>query len=212
MKNEKEKNFITIRETSKITGLESQTIRKLFDNQKIAGYKTPSGQRRIDKQSVQRMCNIVSDGENKYQFQRNNFMYARVSTKKQVDDLSRQIEYIKRPEYADYILIQDIGSGINFKRKGLQRILESCLQGTIGEIVIAHRDRLCRFGFELIEQLVTKSGGKITVIKNEQLSSPESELADDLLAIIHIFSCKQMGRRSYNTKKRSEDDNDKNIS
>ena len=77
-----------------------------------------------------------------------NYIYTRVSSKKQSDDLSRQIEFIKnkRSEYSSYISISDIASGINFKRKGLSTILDASLQGTIGEIIIAHRDRLCRFG------------------------------------------------------------------
>jgi predicted site-specific integrase-resolvase len=113
-----------------------------------------------------------------------------------VDDLSRQVEHIKRPEFTDYILIQDIGSGINFKRKGLQTILESCLRNTIGEVVVAHKDRLSRFGFDLIESIVNKAGGKITLLDVPENKSSEQELADDLLSIVHIFSCRQMGKRS----------------
>jgi predicted site-specific integrase-resolvase len=85
-----------------------------------------------------------------------NFLYSRVSSKKQLDDLSRQTEFLRsyRPEYASYDAITDIASGINFKRRGLQTILDACLQRVIGEVVIAHRDRLCRFGFELVESIV----------------------------------------------------------
>lgn len=206
----KEKKFISIGDAALLTGLDIQTVRKMFDNKTISGYKTPTNQRRIDKAALQEFCYaMVSDKELK-ESKKQNFLYTRVSTKKQLDDLSRQIDYIRRPEYTDYILISDIGSGINFKRKGLQTILDSCLQGTIGEVVVAHRDRLCRFGFELIETLITKAGGKLTVLKNNNDATPESELSDDLLAIIHIFSCRQMGRRSYRTKKsKKENNNDK---
>jgi putative transposase len=80
-----------------------------------------------------------------------------------MDDLSRQIEYLRQPtEYSDFILITDIGSGINFKRKGLQTILDSCIQGIIETIIIAQRDRLCRFGYDLLESVVTKSGGGLS--------------------------------------------------
>jgi predicted site-specific integrase-resolvase len=119
-----------------------------------------------------------------------------------MDDLLRQTEYLqqRRPEYASYVSITDIASGINFKRKGLQTILDACLQGTIGELVVAHRDRLCRFGFELVESIVTKAGGKITVLDNDGNKSGEQELAEDLLSIIHVYSCKQMGKRSYSNR------------
>ena len=146
---------------------------------------------------------------------RENFLYSRVSTKKQMDNLSRQIEYISRSEFSGYTLISDIGSGINFKRKGLSTLLDSCIQGTIREIVIADRGRLSRFGFELIETIVKKGGGKITVIDNDSNTIDESkELADDLLAINYVvFNCRQMGRRSYKVKKtNSENNEDKNVS
>ena len=98
------------------------------------------------------------------------------------------------------ISISDIASGINFKRKGLQTILDSCIQGVIGEVIVAHRDRLSRFGFDLIKLIIEKAGGTITVIDDTQHKSTEQELAEDLLSIIHIYSCKQMGKRSYKTK------------
>jgi predicted site-specific integrase-resolvase len=148
------------------------------------------------------MCNNddVNDKINKNTKQ--NYIYTRVSSKKQSDDLSRQIEFIKnkRPEYSSYISISDIASGINFKRKGLSTILDASLQGTVGEIIVAHRDRLCRFGFDLIKLIIEKQGGKITVLDDEQNKSSEQELSEDLLSIIHIYSYRQMGKRSYKTK------------
>lgn len=194
------KKFFTIKEASLYSGLDKQTIRKMVDKSQIDGYKTPSGQRRINRESIQKLCfNSIND-EIKSTCQKQNFLYTRVSTKKQMDDLSRQIEYVKRPEYSNYTVISDIGSGINFKRKGLQTILDACIQRTIGEIVIAHRDRLCRFSFELIESIVQKAGGSIKVLDCDEHTSKEDELSQDLLSIIHIFNCRQMGKRSYKTK------------
>ena len=155
---------------------------------------------------IWKMCNSVSPDKKPT---RTNFIYTRVSSKKQMDDLSRQIIYIqsKHTQYTSYTTLSDIGSGINFKRKGLQTILDSCLQGLIGEVVIAHRDRLSRFGFELIKCFITKAGGTITVLDDDGHKSTEQELAEDLLSIVHIYSCKQMGKRSYksNTVKKSKD-------
>ena len=108
--------------------------------------------------------------------------------------------------------MSDIASGINFNRKGLQTILDSCIQGTIGEVVIAHRDRLSRFGFDLIKIIIEKAGGKITILDDENNKSTEQELAEDLLSIIHIYSCRQMGRRSYKItqSKSAENQNETN--
>jgi predicted site-specific integrase-resolvase len=199
------RNFISIKKAAEFTGLDPQTIRRMFDLSQVEGYKTPSGQRRIDLSSLQKMCySNISSSEIKNS-EKKNFIYARVSTKKQMDDLSRQVDYLRRPEYVNYLLVQDIGSGINFKRKGLQTILDSCIQGNVGEVVIAHRDRLCRFAFELVEYIVTKGGGSIKVLEDEQNISEHSELAEDLLSIIHIFNCRQMGKRSYKKRGKVQD-------
>ena len=206
----KRSKFISVRDASLFTGLSMQTIRKMVDKSQINGYKTPTGHRKIDRAGIQEMCyNDIPDEEN-FVGKKQNILYARVSTRKQVDDLSRQIEYLRRPEYSEYTLIQDIGSGINFKRKGLSTILDSCIQRTIGEVVVAHRDRLARFGFELIKYLIEKSGGKITVIDDQKNKSTEQELSEDLLSIVHIYSCKQMGKRSYRTKHESRQDSAEN--
>jgi predicted site-specific integrase-resolvase len=207
MNDGKQKKFVTAGEAARLTGLEIQTIRKMADQASLVCYKTPSGQRRINLQSVQEFCGNAVPVEEKSILQKENFIYGRVSTRKQVDDLSRQLEYLKRPEYASYGVITDIASGINFKRKGLSTILDSCLQGRIGEVVIAHRDRLCRFGFDFIEQLVTRAGGKITVLTNCEDKTSEQELTEDLLSIIHVFSCRQMGKRSYANRKSKNSEN-----
>jgi predicted site-specific integrase-resolvase len=211
MTNEKtstEKAFISVGNASIITGLDKQTIRKMVDASQIAGYKTPSGQRKINRKGLQTLCNFNIHDENKQIGKKQNFLYTRVSTKKQMDDLSRQVDFIKRPEYAGYTIIQDVGSGINFKRKGLSTILDACIQRTIGEVVVVHRDRLSRFGFDLIELIVQKSGGTITVLDNAGNKSSEDELSEDLLSIIHIFNCRQMGKRSYKSRKITNNQNE----
>ena len=194
--------YISIREAVIVTGMHPQTLRRLGDLQKIKCYKTPSGQRKFNKSYLEKMLNGFCDNDKIEYNKRENFIYCRVSSRKQMDDLSRQIEFVrsKQPEYSSYTIISDFASGINFKRKGLSTILDSCLQGSIGEIVIAHKDRLCRFGFDLLKLIITKQGGKITVINDNIHKSTEQELSEDLLSIIHIYSCKQMGKRSYKIK------------
>jgi putative resolvase len=199
--NETKEGYVSVGKAARFTGLNPQTVRKMADEASIVCYKTPSGQRRISLQSIQELCTSSIPHQKKYKVQKQNFVYARVSTKKQMDDLSRQLEFLKRPEFSNYTVVTDIASGINFKRQGLSTILDSCLQREIGEIVIAHKDRLCRFGYELIEELVTKAGGKITVLDNQDNKTSEQELTDDLLAIIHVFSGRQMEKRSYRSRK-----------
>jgi predicted site-specific integrase-resolvase len=196
-----QKAFVSVSKASALTGLDCQTIRKMADKASLVCYRTPSGQRRINLKSIQDMCTNSVHVEEKQNIPRKNFVYARVSTKKQMDDLSRQLEFLRRPEYSGYTVVTDIASGINFKRKGLQTILDACLQNTIGELVVAHKDRLCRFGYDLVDALVTRAGGKITVLEHPEDKSCEQELTDDLLSIIHVFSCRQMGKRSYASRK-----------
>ena len=194
MDDNKKIEYIPILEASKITGLSIQTIRKLGDKKEIKCFKTPSGHRRFNKQDLEKFCDSNTINEEKSENTQVNYIYTRVSSKKQLDDLSRQIKYIQQrnPQYSSYISISDIASGINFKRKGLQTILDSCIQGVIGEVIVAHRDRLSRFGFDLIKLIIEKAGGTITVIDDTQHKSTEQELAEDLLSIIHIYSCRQI--------------------
>lgn len=203
-----EPEFISLREAVKLTGIQCQTLRKLSDEDKIKCYKTLSGQRKFDKRYLEKMCFGDDYNPKTEKIPQRNFIYARVSSKKQLDDLHRQIEFIKSREpdkYSTYELVTDIASGINFNRKGLETILDTSLFGTIGEVIIAHRDRLCRFGFDLIKLIIEKRGGKIIVLDDEKNKSSDQELAEDLLSIIHIYSCKQMGRRSYKIKTKGKD-------
>jgi putative resolvase len=203
-----EKQFLPIRDAEKFTGIKQQTLRKLFDENLLKGYKTQFGSRMYSRQSLSEFCETDVSNQSNLK-ERVNYLYARVSSKKQSDDLARQIDFLqtRKSEYVNYSVIQDVGSGVNFKRKGLLELLDSCLHGTIGELVVAHRDRLSRFAFELIQTIVIKAGGKVTVIDDEIQKSTEQELAEDLLSIVHIYSCRQMGKRSYKRTSKPEADN-----
>lgn len=118
MNAEEKTQYVSIKEASRLTGLHQNTLRRFADEQKISCYKTPSGQRRFNKRYLETMCNPISNNQEQ---PKTNFIYTRVSSKKQVDDLSRQLEYIKstNSKYVTYTSLSDIGSGINFKRKGI---------------------------------------------------------------------------------------------
>lgn len=182
--------YVPLREASKITGIPKFTLHSYAKKGILQTYRTPSNHFMFSKECLERL--IHSDNIKEKQ----KIIYARVSTKKQEDDLERQVLYLKSL-YPDYHIIKDVGSGINWKRKGLQTILEYAMSGTLEEVVVAHRDRLCRFAFELIEHVLQRNGARITVLHEEEHKSPDTELAEDLLSIVHIFSCKEMGRRKY---------------
>jgi predicted site-specific integrase-resolvase len=127
-------------------------------------------------------------------------VYARVSSSHQREDLERQIEDL-RSNFPTHRVISDIGSGINFKRPGMQTILELAMSGKLSEVVVMHRDRLARFGVELFETIFKRSGTKFVVFGKDN-TTPTGELAEDLLAITTVFVARHNGARSAANRKR----------
>lgn len=117
--------------------------------------------------------------------------YCRISSDNQDEDLERQIETMRK-SYPRHQIVSDIGSGLNLKRKNLIKILDLAIEGQIDEIVVAYKDRLARFGFELIEWIVqTHSKGRIIVINQDVEKTPVEEISEDLLGILNIYVAKQ---------------------
>jgi predicted site-specific integrase-resolvase len=141
-------------------------------------------------------------GEAKQQQEKTKIIYARVSSNHQKEDLQRQIHDLQAA-YPDHELISDIGSGLNYHRKGFQRLLERVHEGAVDEVVVTHKDRLCRYGIELLEWLFTKTGTKLVVhCQDYQESDPSRELADDLLSVCNFFVARNNGRRASDNRKR----------
>ena len=129
--------------------------------------------------------------------------YCRVSSNKQKDDLERQIENVKTYMYAkgyQFEIISDIGSGINYNKKGLNRLIDMITSSEVEKIVILYKDRLVRFGYELIENLCDKYGTEIEIIDNTE-KTEDQELVEDLVQIITVFSCRLQGKRANKAKK-----------
>ena len=185
--------ILTTGQAARKFGVHEGTIRIWVDQGKLRAFKTPKGQRRI----------IFSEEIEKKDFQgdreKYKAVYCRVSSLKQKDDLKRQVESMQE-KFKGYKVVQDIGSGINFKRKGLISLLDDSLNGLVEEIVVSSRDRLCRFAFELFQWIFERQGTKLTILQSLD-SSPESELSDDVLSIIQVFCCRRNGKRRYSNKK-----------
>ena len=128
--------------------------------------------------------------------------YCRVSTKSQKDELEKQVENVKSYMYAkgySFEVITDIGSGINYKNKGLQELISLISSNQITKVVVLYKDRLVQFGFELIQLLCDLHYVKIEIIDNSELIN-EEELTDDLIEIITVFANRLYGSRSKKTK------------
>lgn len=128
----------------------------------------------------------------------------RVSTNSQKEDLTRQQKYLAH-HYPGNRCISDIGSGLNFKRRKFIKLMEQVAKREIETIVVAHRDRLARFGFEFIEWFCNLNNCQIVVLNNTY-KTPHQELMDDFMAIMHCFSSKLYFLRRYEKKIRSETD------
>ena len=186
--------FVPLREARKLTGLSDNTLRKYADEGKIKCIK-PNGRTRLyDVTVLQQNQKFGAESCDRKPV----VCYCRVSSRKQQDDLVRQVAYM-RQQFPDAEIIQDIGSGLNFKRKGLQTILQRLLQGDKFTLIIAYPDRLTRFGNQLFEYMFQQNGGELMVLNKPEVS-PEQELTEDLLEILHIFSCRMHGLKRYKSE------------
>jgi len=165
-------------------GVSGQTIVKWANDRRIKFILQPSGQRRYGIEDLQ-------DGQQQAQI-----CYCRVSSSGQKNDLERQVQYM-REKYPGWQIVTDVGSGLNWNRKGLRTVLRRSLQGGVSDIAIAHKDRLARFGFEIIEFMLAQKGVRIICDSNDEHKSREEELVDDIVSIVTVFSSKIYGRRKY---------------
>ncbi len=184
--------YVTPKKACEILGVHFKTLYNWEEKKKIDTIRTPGGKRLYNVgKYIANNINIKPLAKPKLKL-----CYCRVSTYNQKDDLQRQVEFMKS-KYPEHLIIKDIGSGLNFKRKGLKKIMDYAINEQIDEVVIAYKDRLCRFGYELIEYLITKySNGKITIL-NEVNLSPNEEMTKDLVSIINIFGARMNGLRKY---------------
>lgn len=198
----------TTKEACSVLNVSAETLRRWAKDGKIKHSKTPGGQRRYDLRDY--LGTETTSGKTT----RKRIIYARVSSASQKNDLERQVEHLQE-QYPEYQVITDVGSGLNFKRKGLKTLVEYLVRGEIQEIVVTHRDRLARFGFELFELILSQTNpdGEIVVL-DDRTTSPEEELANDLIAIITVFSSRLYGLRSHQNRLRKiiENSGNKDIS
>lgn len=189
--------YFTINKFSKIVGVTPQTLRNWDKAGKLKPHHTTeNGYKYYSEEQLKQVLRTKPKS-------RTIVGYCRVSSPKQKDDLERQIENVKTYLLAQgkpFEIISDVGSGINCRRKGLLELLDRINQGEVEKVVILYKDRLSRFGFELIEYIVSLHGCEIEIIDNTQKTEQE-ELVEDLVQIITVFSCKLQGKRAHKARK-----------
>ena len=176
--------YVNTRKAVAWLGVHPSTLRRWANDGRIEHIRSPGGRRLYNVDAFLRESVGVTV-----------VCYARVSSYGQRDDLQSQVALLQS-RYPGAEIVKDIGRGLNWKRKGLVALLERLHSGEKLCIVVAHKDRLARFGFELIEWLAKQNGGEVVVL-DESSCSPEQELTEDILSILHTFSCRLSGLRKY---------------
>jgi predicted site-specific integrase-resolvase len=198
-------NFKGGKEAAQILGVHQRTLYIWEEKGLIETIRTPGNKRlyNVDKFIEEKKCKDMVcknldelDTKNKL-----NICYIRVSSTNQKDDLER----LMIDKYPEHIIIEEIGSGLNLNKRGIKKIIHLAIAGKINELIIAYRDRLTRFGFELIEELIaTYSKGTIKILNEKELIEPEEELVKDMMSIMNVYIAKMNGLRKYNKYKKNE--------
>lgn len=190
--------MLSIGKFAKSLGVSIQTLRNWDKEGKLKPtYVTENGYRYYSEDLLNKFRNI----KNVNKIKKKNILYARVSTKDQKDDLNRQVDNLKQYAYSkgySFEIITDIGSGINYKKEGLLKMINLVECGEVDRIIVLYKDRLIRFGYDLIEYICKLNDTKIEIVDNSTISK-EQELTEDLIQIITVFANKLYGARSKKT-------------
>ena len=188
--------YLGPRQARTMAGVTTGTLRRWHREGKIRIVRRASGQRTYNQSDL---LNIL--GSDNSSPQKTKVCYARVSSKHQMGDLDRQLEFL-RHYYPEHEFLSDVGSGINWNRKGFVSLLERILQGTVSEVVVTEIDRLARFSTDLLRQLFRLCGCKIVVHNqdNKTILGTEGQLVKDVLHILHVYTCRINGKRRRTIK------------
>ncbi|MDT9308437.1 MAG: IS607 family transposase, partial [Limnospira sp. PMC 1291.21] len=187
--------YVKPKEAAKILGVHERTLRRWDDNGSIDTIRTPAGQRRYNVESY-----TAKSGSDK----RKVVIYARVSSRAQQSDLNRQVAALSNL-YPEAEVVSEIGGGLNFKGKKMLALLGHHLSGDVGMVVVAHPDRLAIWGFDLFGWLCEQNSCSLMVLNQTSLS-PEREMVEDILALLHCFSSRLYGRSKYKTQVKEDPD------
>lgn len=203
--------LMSIGKFAKRVGVNVVTLRRMeAKGELIPAHVSSGGTRYYSTEQLKHFCNTSNT-------QKLVVGYCRVSTPSQKDDLENQVNNVKSYMIAkgyQFEIIEDIGSGINYNKKGLKLLIDKINNQEISRVVILYKDRLIRFGFELIEYLCQINGVELEIIDHSE-KSKEEELTDDLIQIITVFANRLYGQRSKKTKRlidevKNNDSSDKN--
>lgn len=181
-------------------GVTTQTLRNWDKEGKLSPIKLDTGHRRYTDEHMLKACNLL-----KKPLQRKNIIYTRVSSNKQKNELEHQLQNVKDFCIANGYIINEIfseiGSALNYKRPKFQKMWDLVLSNQVNKIIITYKDRFVRFGYDFFESICKRFNTEIVVINKSDEKTYEQEMTEDLLTIIHVFSARLYGARSYKQKK-----------
>lgn len=191
------------KEMAQKLGVSISTLQRWDREGVLKAYRNPKNRRYYTEEQYLNYMGMSDDKKRKV------VAYSRVSSRNQKDDLDNQFNFIKNYCNAKGIIVDDymsdIDSGLNYKRKNWNKLLDQVMNNEIEAIYITYKDRFIRFGYDWFENLCHKHNTTI-VILNDKDSSPQQELVEDLISIIHVFSCRIYGLRKYKTDIKEDDD------
>lgn len=189
------------KEASQYIGRSISTLQRLDYSGKLKAYRTTTNRRYYTKEQLDTFLG------KKAQTRRLQIAYARVSSYEQKPELQHQLDYIRNYVNAKGIIldqeITDIGSGLNYNRKKWNKLMDLVEENKVDKIYIAYKDRFIRFGYDWFDRFCQKHDCDIVVLNNPSLS-PEEELTQDLLTILHVFSSRSYGIRKYQKQIKKE--------
>ncbi|MEA5596276.1 IS607 family transposase [Rivularia sp. UHCC 0363] len=192
---------ISIGDAAQELGVSVKTVRRWADAGKIRYERSPSSHRRFYISDLKRLAPRNPENLD----YRTTINYARVSSHDQKDDLTRQIKVLESFSSSkgwEFETISDLGSGLNYKKKGLKSLLKRIMKGDVGRLVLTHKDRLLRFGSELVFAMCEEFETEVVIInKSHEEISFEQELVTDMIELITVFSVRLYGSRSRKNKK-----------
>lgn len=192
---------LTIKEAASKIGVTTTTLRNWERAGKITSERTQGGHRRYDLEQL--LMAATKDERCKYQISKRTAIYARVSTPSRKNDLEMQkqvLELFCASKGWEYLIIEDIGSGLNYQKKGLLKLIQLIETEQIERIVVNYKDRLLRYGSEIIYEICKYHGVEIIVVNESESKTYEEELVDDVLSVITVFSAKLYGSHSHKNK------------
>jgi putative resolvase len=190
---------VSISQAAKELGVTAKTLRRWEEQGKIEVERTAGGHRRYDLAKLQGLVPRKPQPGGRI-----TIGYARVSSHDQKEDLGRQAALIESFCAANgwtFEIIEDMGSGLNYRKRGLRQLIKRICSGEVGRVVLSHKDRLLRFGADLVFMLCEHFGTEVVIINASEETTFEADLVSDVLEIITVFSARLYGSRSHKNKK-----------